>query len=68
MTEWLDSPGHMPKEAAGKRVAVILRNGMICGEKPISPSSPAGWPADGWGACIWKIDGHPFDILRYRIL
>lgn len=71
MSEWRDNHGMMPREASGKRVAVELRNGKREGEEPISPTSPAGWPADGKGACRWSFSKGPasaFDIVRYRIL
>jgi hypothetical protein len=64
--------GHVVAGAAwkwdGKRVAVTLRNGSIAGESPVPSGSPAGWAADGNGACRWTLTGHRFDIIRYRIL
>lgn len=71
MSDWRVNRGFMPKEAAGKRVAVKLRNGSISGDKPVTPYSPAGWPADGRGGCRWShTKGHAsaFDIVEYRIL
>ncbi len=65
---WRKNPGRMPGECAGKRIAVELRNGMICGETPIASGVPGGWPADGKGACRWRLDGSPFDIVNFRIL
>ena len=70
---WRDNHGHRPTEAEGKRVKVRLFNGRVCGDKPISPTSPAGWPAGGEGvkgACNWSISNppHPFEIKQYWIL
>lgn len=73
MSEWHENAGTCPTRAMGKRVVVELRNGSICGDKPVSPTSPAGWPADGKQGCRWSFtkEGNPsreFDIIRYRIL
>lgn len=70
MTEWLRNPGRQPGGTEGKRVKVRLFNGTIAGTKPISPTSPAGWPADGKGACNWRISNppHPFEIKEYCVL
>ena len=56
--------GHMPGEAAGKRVRVKLRNGRVPAES---------WPADGKSACSWALtpEGKPsrdFDILEYEVI
>lgn len=68
MSEWHENAGTCPTRAMGKRVAVILRNGSVCGEKPVANGAPAGWPADGKGGCRWSLTGHDFDIVKYRIL
>lgn len=71
MSEWRENAGTCPASAMGKRVVVELRNGSICGDKPVSPTSPPGWAADGKGACRWSFSTGPssqFDIIRYRIL
>ena len=59
MSEWRDNPGRMPGLCAGKRVEVELRNGS----KP-----KESWPADGKGGCRWSLEGHAFDIVRFRIV
>ena len=52
------NPGHLPDDAAGKRVRVTLRNG----------SRPTGdWAADGRGACRWSLPGRPHDIVAYEV-
>lgn len=68
MSDWQENAGTCPARAMGKRVAVILRNGSVCGENPVANGSPAGWPADGKGACRWSLEGSDFDIVKYRIL
>lgn len=52
------NPGHLPPEAAGRRVRVTLRNG----QRPADP-----WPADGRLGCRWTLTGHPFDIAAYEV-
>lgn len=59
-----------PKEAEGKRVAVILANGSepdIHANGATSPY-PHGWQASGKGACRWTLRGRPHDIKFYRVL
>ncbi len=51
------NPGHLPPEAAGKRVRVVLRYGGV-----------RQWPADGRGGCRWTLTGSPFDILHYEVI
>lgn len=53
------NPGHCPREAAGKRVRVVLRNGMRPAES---------WAADGKTGCRWTLEGHPFDIAEYEVI
>lgn len=59
-----------PKEAQGKRVAVILRNGS---EPDIHANGfgsvyPYGWQASGKGACRWTLRNLPHDIRFYRVI
>ena len=68
MSEWRDNPGKCPEEAFGKRVVVELRDGTIAGELPVSPVTPAGWPASGKFGCRWSLTNYKFDIVRYRVL
>ena len=73
VSEWHKNHGQMPAFAERKRVKVRLFNGRICGEEPVSPTTPAGWPAGGEGvrgACNWRISKppHPFDIDEFWIL
>ena len=65
---WKTNIGERPIEAKGKRVKVKLRNGMICGDKPVSTGAAKGWPADdeaGRGPCNWRITGSDFDIAEW---
>lgn len=62
---WRANPGKQPSGTEGKRVAVELANGMVCGLVPYGNSLPVGWAAD---RCCWKIEGHPFDIARFAII
>jgi len=71
VSEWRDNPGHLPPECRGKRVAVHLRDGSIHGEKPVSPTAPLGWAADGKGGLRWSFTKGPAnraDVMHYRIL
>ena len=61
------NPGHLPKEAEGKRVRVQLAHGGI-GKCDDNPMSPPGWAADGKGGCRWSITGSRFDIAAYEVL
>lgn len=61
---WQPNHGHMPGEAAGKRVRVKLRSGRIPAES---------WPADGKFGCNWACtpEGKPsrdFDILEWKVV
>lgn len=51
--------GRRPESAAGKRVKVMLRNGMHPAES---------WAADGRAGCTWALRGHPFDITHFQIV
>lgn len=66
--EWKRNPGRLPDEAKGKRVVVMLANGSVCGETPVSKETKAGWAADGKGGCRWSLTNDPFDIHWYRVL
>jgi uncharacterized protein YodC (DUF2158 family) len=56
----MPNPGHLPREAIGKRVRVRLERG------------PAGvvkdWPADGKGGCRWTRTGSEFDIAEWELV
>jgi hypothetical protein len=58
----------MPSDAAGKRVRGKLANGEPFGFKPVSDTAPAGWPADGKGACRWSRTGSAADIDYYEVI
>lgn len=64
----MDNTGTLPGMAKGKRVRGILRNGQRFGFEPVSPVTPAGWPADGFGGCDWKLKDHPFDIVKWELV
>lgn len=68
MSEWHENAGRCPTREMGKRVAVELRNGQRHGEKPVSPTSPAGWPADGKGGCRWTFTKGPPSYLGHRVV
>lgn len=51
------NPGHLPPEATGRRVRVVLNNGATFDA-----------PADGRFACIWAITGSACDIAEYEVL
>ena len=53
--------GTMPREAKGKRIRGVLRNGYRFGFNEV-----ASWPAD---TTRWSIDPpHPFDIVEWEIV
>lgn len=58
-----DNPGERPREAAGKRVRVILRNGYDTAKR-----EPGGWPADGRGGCNWSPDLGAWAIDKWEIV
>lgn len=64
------NPGRCPKEAAGKRVLVILRYSMAEPKyaNETRPDLSPGWAADERGACRWTLRNDPFDIIGYRVL
>lgn len=55
--------GECPPHARGKRVKVVLRNGL---------TPPESWPASGKDGCRWELtpEGRPsraFDIVEWEI-
>jgi hypothetical protein len=56
--------GYCPREADGQRIHATLFNGIDTRD-----ASPQGWPADGRGACNWRISRppHPYDIKDWEI-
>lgn len=54
----LGNRGRQPPGTEGRRVYVLLRNGM----RP-----PESWPADGRAACRWTLTGGPFDIIQWEL-
>lgn len=59
--QWAPNEGEQPKRTRGKRVHVILANGMH--SKPMGGTAPPGWAAD---TSRWTVTGHPFDIAWWR--
>lgn len=57
------NPGHLPDDAHGKRVRVILRHG-----REPRYGEPSGWAADGRGACSWSLRRGDFSIVGYMVL
>lgn len=67
------NPGHLPEEAKGKRVRVVLVKDMVTMREPTyddhwNPMSKPGWAADGKGGCRWTLTNHPFDIAFYEVI
>lgn len=52
------NPGFQPPETIGRRVRVILRNGM---------AGKGDWAADGRQGCRWSLEGRPFDIAEWEV-
>ncbi|MEP9402063.1 hypothetical protein [Sphingomonas sp. VNH70] len=61
------NPGHLPQDAIGKRVRVLLANGREGSTDP-NPMTPSGWAADGKNGCRWSLTGSPFDIAEYEVI
>ena len=61
------NPGHLPEEAIGKRVRVVMAHGRP-GKADDNPMSPPGWAADGRGGCRWTLSGSRFDIAEYEVI
>ena len=61
------NPGHLPPQAVGKRVRVVLENGNE-GRTDGNPMSPLGWAADGRGGCNWTLRDHPFAIAKFEVI
>lgn len=59
------NPGHLPKEAIGKRVRVRLADGSL--PKDVA-GAPPGWAADGPNGCNWKHRNFPYDIAEYEVI
>lgn len=62
--------GVCPPEAAGRRVRVRLRNGIVDGETAISSGGARGWAADRKTSSRapptdWSLTGHPFDVVEW---
>lgn len=60
------NPGHLPEDAIGKRVFVVLENGQD--NRAGDPAFASGWAADGRGGCSWARTGQPFDIAAYEVI
>lgn len=65
--KWRKNDGKQPRGTRGKRVRVVLTNG-IASVDSIAPGAAAGWAADGKGGCRWTLTGHPFDIAWFLVL
>lgn len=61
------NPGHLPSDAVGKRVHVVLAHGGR-GRTDDNPTSPPGWAADGRQGCRWTRTGCRFDIDYYEVI
>lgn len=63
MEIWKANWGEVPEDARGKRVMVILKNGLKVKES---------WPADGGSyrspPVRWTLTGDDWDIDRYRVV
>lgn len=55
------NPGHLPPDAAGRRVRVRLS-----GDQPGVAAHE--WPADGAYGCSWLKRGLPVDIAEYEVI
>lgn len=52
------NPGHLPDDAVGKRVRVVLASGATGGD----------WAADGRSGARWTRTGSAFDIDYYEVI
>lgn len=59
--------GYLPDEARGKRVRVILANGMVPNCDATSATTPPGWAADGREGVRWSRTEAPHDIDQWEI-
>lgn len=59
------NPGHLPRDAVGKRVVVRLTNGREHGRAPVNVGGKLGWDAM---TTRWSRTGSPFDVAAYRVL
>lgn len=57
------NPGYLPSDAIGKRVFVLLENGMDNRDR--DPAAAPGWSAE---SASWRRTGHPFDIAEYEVV
>lgn len=55
--------GACPREAAGRRVRVILRGGY-----DTAKAEPGGWPADGRAGCDWALDRGNASIAQWELI
>ncbi len=55
--------GRCPRGVTGKRIRAVLHSGYDTAAK-----EPAGWPADGKGACNWHLGGSNWDILEWELI
>lgn len=60
--------GRCPLEAEGKRIRGVLRNGTRFGFEPVANAVPAGWAADGKGACNWSLDLGDWSISEWEVI
>ncbi len=49
--------GRCPREAEGRRVDVVFRNGQ----------HGADFAADGRHGCRWSLTGHAYDIAKFKV-
>lgn len=71
------NPGHLPEEAVGKRVRVVLEKDRASMREPeyadkLNPTCKPGWAADGRDGCRWSIKKRGFppshDIAFYEVI
>lgn len=57
--------GTCPREARGKRVRGVLRNGHAFGYEQVTVTSPLGWDAQ---TTRWSLTDSPFDVAEFEVL
>lgn len=57
--------GTMPRDARGKRIRGVLRNGMRFGFEPVANAVPDGWPAE---TTDWRLTGSDFDVAEFEVI
>jgi len=62
---WKRNPGHLPEEAKGKRVVVMLENGRVHGDTPVNTDSKLGWDAE---TTRWSKPQNEYDVRLYYVL